>query len=311
METKEGYIIRKGIESLLMKRSVINYVGLHLCLTFFSYLKKEWRDININLNRLYLMITNDDFLFDETYHLAIHSQNSLPNENDFIIIGHGTDNTIQYSEVRTQLLGTGFDTNCFDYDLDHKFANYNMRSDCITQCMLTLLEKRSKKFGNILPGQMIRKEFYQNKTDIRALFRFKYQDKFYLTSTAAEIDCLPECRKDCKFSYYISNYEKLGNFTRKKTRIQLLHSPMPDILITHLSEIPFNAFICNFGGLLGLWLGLSVFSIFSEFRDFCIKLFGKQQKTVNNYNLSFQKNSVTNNIMNVNKRKISKTSPIK
>ena len=58
------------------------------------------------------------------------------------------------------------------------------------------------------------------------------------------------------------------------------HSSFPDILITHLPEITFNAFVCNFGGLLGLWLGLSVFTIFSEFRDICIKLFVKRQQII-------------------------------
>ena len=276
IKIEEGYFIRNGIKSLLMKRNKLDYADLNFCLTFFSHLEKEWRDMKINLNRLLLMIGNEYYEFDETFHLAIHSQNSLPSEENLIKIAYGTENTIQYSEVRTQLLSTGFDTNCFDYDLDHKFANYNMRSDCITQCML---KKKPEKFGNILPGRMMRKEFYQNKGDIRALFRFRYGDKFYFISYAsAEIDCLQECRKDCKFSYFINSYENKGNFeeTRMKTRNLIIHSPFPDILITHLPEITFNAFVCNFGGLLGLWLGLSVFAIFSEFRDICIKLFGKK-----------------------------------
>ncbi len=92
---------------------------------------------------------------------------------------------------------------------------------------------------------------------------------------------------------------------RRNQATSIKHNKIPDILITHLPEITFNAFVCNFGGLLGLWLGLSVFAIFSEFRDICIAIFGKRQLIVYNYH-----NFVTNfnKFVNINKRKMFKTS---
>ena len=77
-QNHEAYIIKKGIESLLMKISDQIFADLHSCLTFFSHLQKEWRDIKINLIGLDLIIRNQDFEFDEAFYLAIHSQNSLP-----------------------------------------------------------------------------------------------------------------------------------------------------------------------------------------------------------------------------------------
>ena len=69
------------------------------------------------------------------------------------------------------------------------------------------------------------------------------------------------------------------------------HSKIPDVLITHLPEITFNAFVCNFGGLLGLWLGLSVFAIFRGIRDILLKLFDKRQQT---FNICFKPNIINN-----------------
>ena len=43
---------------------------------------------------------------------------------------------------------------------------------------------------------------------------------------------------------------------------------MPDMVVTHFPSITFIQFVCNFGGLLGMWLGLSVAVIF----DHVIKL---------------------------------------
>jgi hypothetical protein len=45
------------------------------------------------------------------------------------------------------------------------------------------------------------------------------------------------------------------------------HNQLPDQLIKHMPEMEFITFIGNFGGLLGLWLGFSIYAI--------IKLFSK------------------------------------
>ena len=106
--------------------------NIRKCFTVFIHLQQKWRNFKINLKSIDLFVRNAILhIENNAYHLAIHSPNSLPNFyiNEFIKIEHGTINTISYSEVQTKLLGSDFDTNCFDYDLDHKFANYNMRSD--------------------------------------------------------------------------------------------------------------------------------------------------------------------------------------
>ena len=39
---------------------------------------------------------------------------------------------------------------------------------------------------------------------------------------------------------------------------------MPDIIIKYLPQTTFLSLVCNFGGLLGMWLGLSVLNIFES-----------------------------------------------
>ena len=46
--------------------------------------------------------------------------------------------------------------------------------------------------------------------------------------------------------------------------IKIIHSEYPDIFIEHIPEMSLISFLCNFGGLLGMWLGLSLFGIFNE-----------------------------------------------
>ena len=115
------------------------------------------------MRNAFLYITNNE---DKYFQLAIHSPNSLPNFNvdKFIKIEHGTSYLKGYSEIQTKLLGSGFDTNCFDYDLDHKFANYNIRSDCITSCLRLLYINLSEK---AIQNRILRKQFYQYRRDIK------------------------------------------------------------------------------------------------------------------------------------------------
>ena len=270
---KENLIFTNTIESI-MSIDLSTIINLRKCFTYFSHLQKQWRDFKINLKSITFRFLDLSKLLDHAthYELAIHSQNSLPNHNEFIKLEYKFIN-IHYSEVQTQLLGSGFDTNCFDYDLDHKFANYNMRSDCITSCM-----KPSENPRILIPHRLSRKNYYQNRRDIKFLDTqmnkgFPKQD---------ELNCLLNCKKDCWFTHFIHNTEVKEKIRDPLSLLKIFHSSYPDILITHLPEITFNAFVCNFGGLLGLWLGLSVFAIFSEFRDICIKLFEKKQQFMNN-----------------------------
>ena len=46
--------------------------------------------------------------------------------------------------------------------------------------------------------------------------------------------------------------------------IFIRHSEYPDIFVKHIPEMNLIGLICNFGGHLGMWLGLSLFGIFND-----------------------------------------------
>ena len=112
------------------------------CFTFFSALTHNWREFKIDLEKVTLYYTHQDNWFptfsETNFYVSIHSPNSLPEMTQDIQFKPLLPNSyyrISYSQINTQLLGTGYDSNCFEYDIDYKYANFNMRSDCISSCI--------------------------------------------------------------------------------------------------------------------------------------------------------------------------------
>ena len=88
----------------------------------------------------------------------------LTTTKDFTVINLDRHVEISYSRVDTHLLGNGFDTNCFDYNLDHKFANYNMRSDSMLHCMRKQLKSPPNQL--VISHYPMRKEYFQHNLKI-------------------------------------------------------------------------------------------------------------------------------------------------
>ena len=72
----------------------------------------------------------------------------------------------------------------------------------------------------------------------------------------------------------------------QKNEIYISHSEYPDTFVKHIPEMDMISFICNFGGLLNMWLGLSIFGIFND----TFSLFSK---------IAFHKYTSTNRVTNV------------
>ena len=50
----------------------------------------------------------------------------------------------------------------------------------------------------------------------------------------------------------------------KTSVITIQHNRLPDLFVSYIPETTFVSFVGNFGGLLGMWLGISVISIFDD-----------------------------------------------
>ena len=172
---------------------------------------------------------------------------------------------IRYSQIKTELLDKRYDTACFNYDIDYKHANFNMRSDCITHCYQRKMNKQvyHSSVKSFAPSQ------YLHRADAFDQVPNNFTDHPYLENqdikSKIKLECLDECPKDCKLNYYsmdVDKYKKLNE--TEKFEFYLEHDNMPDISITHIPEFSFISLVCNLGGLIGMWLGISILVIFDE-----------------------------------------------
>jgi hypothetical protein len=84
-------------------------------------------------------------------------------------------------------------------------------------------------------------------------------------------ECTKECQYDCDkqiINFNVKRYDKLSKSeSNMKSTIYISHSRLPDQKIQYLPEMSFVSFIANFGGLAGMWLGLSAIALY----DFVFK----------------------------------------
>ena len=278
------------------------------CFTYFSSLDKTWRKTYMDISEIYVSLNYSliDFPLNEPSKVsfAIHSPNALPNMNDenfeYLSMGHSYTST--YSLLSTKLLGSGYDTNCHNYDIDYKFHNKNMRSDCFTWCY-----QRSKNVNNNYIFQswfLLRKEVLshvKNFSNSPRVFQFnnplnkRYGMKKY---------CNDKCRKDCIFTYYSTNTKLDQINTKGDFDIFILHNNLPDIIITYLPQVTFLTLVCDFGGLLGMWLGISILVMIEDLTKI-LKIFTR--KSINIYQIKMgnkiSRSKIKNHCINILKTK--------
>ena len=75
--------------------------------------------------------------------------------------------------------------------------------------------------------------------------------------------CSTKCKPDCNTKQYLTEIKVLdiNKPWVQSARVNFQHNSIPDIIVRHTLEMSLMSFVCNFGGLLGMWLGFSVLSI--------------------------------------------------
>ena len=86
-----------------------------------------------------------------------------------------------------------------------------------------------------------------------------------------------QCPQECLQSFY-NNKITLESDTREDKEkfimsdgiinIIISRNDQPNMFIEYMAETTFISFICNFGGLLGMWLGVSILSISQDLFEF-------------------------------------------
>ena len=237
---------------------------LEKCFTYFSSLEKATRQLNYHVNDLHihLKMTQDWFPLNLFNHIrfAIHSPNSLPDENNLVELNPHAAFTIEFNQITTELLGNNYDTDCFEYDLDYKFANYNMRSDCMTSCVQNTIKIECNLNGLMLFGGIFRNDLLKQQSNRLLHFNNDKADCQENIYKIASSNCRISCRQDCKFIYYPTIYEKKNVQNYGVVHLDVIHNQLPDIHIKYLPQTTLLSLVCDFGGVLGMWLGLSFYN---------------------------------------------------
>ena len=250
------------IESIIMNIDEQNGLEVKKCFTFFSALQKFWRNFTVKMSLAEIHMRSDYMWMPDHFYFSMHSPNTLPSmtKENFIKLSTVKSHVIYFSQIKTELLGKGYDTNCYEYNIDYKHANFNIRSDCITDCFRKSIQKMCKLSGQPSMTEMIRADWLeQNRNVLFDKHTHCYQNKSnYLIS-----ECQKFCQPDCRFSYYLWDMEPKDQ-GQPSHLLDIKTNIYPDIHIKYSAEITSISFFCSFGGLLGMWAGPSFYGIFTN-----------------------------------------------
>ena len=231
------------------------------CFTFFSNLDRSWRSIDANIRLRIKLDSNSYPLFYYPIPFALHSPNDLPHliSGKLKPVMSGDTYLFQYSQIKIERLGFGYDTDCREYGAGYDF---DIRTDCIIECYQDNFHKICNTTGLPRSFYLIREEVLMKKVD-RSVKHCPEINKY---DKDIQINCSKKCKFDCQSKLYSSNIIKLAHADYEQTIILIEHSEMPDITVKYMAEISFISFVCNIGGLLGMWLGLSFYNSINELK---------------------------------------------
>ena len=256
--------------------SVVPFSDPRKCFTFFSGFDPNYRNKKFEVISLFLIITHDKRAFPislyntQDFHIILHSPNTLPDyrrDETFRSLKIGKTYAISYSVNHIQRLPDPYLTDCHNYDLDDLGQN-DMRSDCIQKCVDNNLFEMFPEFKCIstyFNFKLIRKENLRNLSKYH-FCNYKKIDQahlqeFYKQQIKLETVCKTRCRNNCQDTFYDFTIGCIRSWSFAQNNsvvLTLQHSPLPDRIIIHRPVMSWIELVSNFGGLLGMWLGLSI-----------------------------------------------------
>ena len=274
--TKDNNTLFKVIESLRYHEE------LWKCFTFLSHLDISARKYEIDLQIISIKLElSPDWVnrnvppsLIEKFYFLVHSPNTLPEIGDKhekvqYELESNKRHHFYYNQIKTELLGEGYDTNCYEYDLDYKFANFNMRSNCIANCIQNSIRDHLNFTDIPLTQNLLRADLLKQAWLIDKNFHNPKQVDFnqWLIEEKAKSKCDVLCQPDCTFRYFtmFNLKQEITDWEFSETiKIKIEHNSLPDLVIKYLPQTTFLSLVCNFGGLLGMWLGLSFLTILED-----------------------------------------------
>ena len=295
-------LIGDPLESIVFRQMNIELESLEYikCLTFFSHAQKKWREFHAQLDGIGMRFNKEasdkSFPSYTYYYISIHSPNHLPQfdlDVHFMRVNMNQTTSIKYSEQKILRLGKGYDTDCHSYDSETNYSYYRMRSDCVLDCYQDQMRQRCKfdKTNILVSRSLLREDYFVNGSKILISC---YDPEYNRMNMKVWRNCGKICKVECYMKYYSTKIERTENLNYKSVYIH--HGVNPDTFVEHIPEMTLIGFICNFGGLLGMWLGLSILAIFNNTLNFITRIFHHKNTTNVNLNLNrFEIQNINNN----------------
>jgi hypothetical protein len=250
------------------------------CFTFFSQLElKSWDQrvfnaINENSIIKFLFKSNN---YTKLTRFAMHSPFMVPalHTTDFVNLESGKRYQIFFAKTITHSLKYPHKSNCSDYGIETSMK-FPSQWKCYQNCVSGFRKKSCGCLTNQLDDSFLLDEITPN-------------DRFCKNFDAFKGDCLKSdsdeelfefCNKICPvgciedhYNYVISNI----NYHSDDIKIQITHSTSSkDTIVKHAPNMSTSVYFANLGGIAGLWLGLSILTLY----DYCEKIVKFLQKKI-------------------------------
>ena len=192
--------------------------------------------------------------------IAVHSPNNLPsNTLEFTSISFGEPLKFKFNELHIKTITASL---CHELSkLYYMNTKYKIRNNCILDRIKRNIFKQNICINYEDINVILIEEFHLKKLIENCLHKTNYSLNYF-------DECYTECPNNCDDIYYNLNLIESSTshlFTQyyqpNTIFLTLSHNGVPDQFVEHLPEMTFIEFISNFGGLLGIWLGISLLDL--------------------------------------------------
>ena len=270
--------------------SLVPFIDARECYTIFSDFDENFKDyklipIEIELRFRY-NVSSFPFIrfYEGDIYVSLHSPNVMPDftrENVFQELKMGMINFITYTETQTKLLPEPFETKC-------KWYEHETRAECVHICMN---ERLSQVFHldcvwTLHNNKLIRKDALGDLANKSLCNHIREPRVWDIVKELFHVErsCESQCPRNCLESHY--QYEiqtrKGQQFTEAHNcfSINIDHNSLPDQVIEHKPIMDWITLVSNLGGLMGMWLGLSVLYMCTKFINRVFDKYSLQEKKV-------------------------------
>ena len=289
-------------------RSLVPFSDPRICFTYFSEIDLNYiqgKVIKLVTLEMKFKVNKHDFPLDQYEHgdfkIAVHAPDLLPRyirEESFLGLKMGRKNSISCSENRAINLPYPYDTACKWFDI-YGNPSAEMRSDCIDKCINEGILQQFPEINCIFIDDNYRLLRENNLGHFHNLslcnfHTFSHNLKIGLLNKQYLLDheCHQKCARDCIERYFTSSVEAMkedSTISNDEFSLFLQHYTLPDELIEHKPQMSLIELVSNFGGLLGMWLGINVSMIVNYMLNYIyLKMTEKPELSIRRRNFLYK-----------------------